>query len=161
MNLPYISTTVSKLGASIPCINLPPVITCRLDAPCIRLCYARKGRFACGNVKKSLAGNLEIYMANPDFYFGFIDMYLKNSAFSFFRWHSSGDIPDERYLSGMNSVAASNPDIKFLCFTKKYELINNFIESGNTISKNLKIVFSVWGDFPALTRITFPAHMSG
>lgn len=45
MNLtinPYISLNNSKLGDFIPSVNLPPVKTCRPDAPCKGLCYARR-----------------------------------------------------------------------------------------------------------------------
>ena len=55
MALVKISTTVSKLGATIPTINLPPIITCRPDAPCKHGCYALRGHFIYPAVKKTLS----------------------------------------------------------------------------------------------------------
>ena len=64
----HISTTVSKLGASIPTVNLPPIITCRPDAPCAKCaeegggCYTLRGHFIYPNVKKSLQNNRQYYL---------------------------------------------------------------------------------------------------
>ena len=49
-----ISTTNSKLGGTIPSINLPAGLTCRADAPCQKGCYAKKGNWIFKNVKESL-----------------------------------------------------------------------------------------------------------
>ena len=40
-----ISTSNSKLGGCIPCVNLPPIITCNPLAPCAKTggCYACTG----------------------------------------------------------------------------------------------------------------------
>ena len=141
-----ITTGISKTGASIPCINLPPVVTCRSDAPCVKICYALRGRFRFSNVKNSLDKNYEAYKQNPELFFGQIDMYLKTNAFKHFRYHSSGDIPDETYLDYMCKTARKNKSVKFLCFTKKYEMINSYMEKHKTPG-NLKIVLSNWGDF--------------
>ena len=46
-----ISTTNSKLGSFIPSFNFPPIVTCRKDAPCKKMCYACKGNFMFKNVK--------------------------------------------------------------------------------------------------------------
>lgn len=137
-----ISHKNSKLGADIPSVNLPAGATCRPDAPCFAKCYARKGNFCYGNVRKSLADNLEAYKNDPDFFFDFVAVMTRMSRF--FRWHSSGDIVDGRYFRGMVSVAIRNPDVKYLCFTKKFEIVNEFVDGGGEIPQNLRIVFSGW-----------------
>lgn len=150
-----ISKTNSKLGASIPSINLPPVITCIKEAPCFKKCYARKGNFRFENVKKSLQNNLDEYRANPDYYFEFIAH--ETRFFRFFRWHSAGDIVDERYLQGMCDVARKNPDVHYLAFTKKFLLVNGYVHKGNEIPDNLRIVFSGWGKgFEVVNPYNFP-----
>ena len=143
---PKLSTTVSKLGSHIGCINLPPALTCRKEAPCIRGCYAREGRFNFSNVKTSLQRNYDAYVENPDQFFNVIESRLMLFLFKYFRWHSAGDIPDERYLEGMFKVAIKFPEIKFLCFTKQYEIVNTYLKSHEKPG-NLILVLSNWGEF--------------
>lgn len=141
-----ISMSNAKLGGKIPQINLPPVVTCRDGAPCAKLCYARKGNYTYPNIKKSHMANLETYKENKKGYFEEIINYLTNDdvTYKFFRWHSTGDIVDYDYLIGMIKVAEICKDTKFLAFTKKFELVNIYLDLGRKIPSNLKIVFSAW-----------------
>lgn len=141
-----ISTTNSKLGGFIPSINLPAGLTCRADAPCQKGCYAKKGNWIFPNVKQSLADNLEYFKKDPQYYFKEIINFLNNNdvSYKFFRWHSSGDIVNNDYFKGMLKVAEACPQTKFLCFTKKFHIINLYLEAGGKIPENLKIVFSAW-----------------
>ncbi len=140
-----ISRTNSKLGTMIPSINLPAALTCRADAPCKKGCYALKGNWLYDNVKKSLQNNLDAFIEDPDNYFNQIIEQLNGDVvYKFFRWHSSGDIVNETYLKGIIRVAKELPFTKFLCFTKKFNLVNNYLDSGEEIPSNLKIVFSAW-----------------
>ena len=142
-----ISNTNSKLGGFIPSINLPAGKTCRADAPCQKGCYAKKGNWLYKNVQQSMTNNLLIYLTSSEMYFRQIIKYLNNGdiSYKFFRWHSSGDIVDYDYLKGIFEVAKACPQTKFLCFTKKFQLVNNYLyEIDNKIPENLKIVFSGW-----------------
>lgn len=143
----HISRSISKLGADIPSINLPPVTTCRCDAPCAssRKCYAMKGRFAFSRNRELLKENLDLWHEHPKQF----ETEVKVSAFHsrFVRWHSSGDIPDAKYLEMMISVAESLPDTMFLCFTKKFELVNDYLGIHKSFPENLRMVFSAWGSF--------------
>lgn len=141
-----ISTTNAKLGGKILSVNLPPIATCRSDAPCAKLCYARKGNFTYENVRKSHLNNYNIFKEDSNKYFDDIIEYLTNDdiVYKFMRWHSSGDIIDYKYLLGMVKVAESCPQTKFLAFTKKYELVNIYLDLGKEFPSNLKIVFSLW-----------------
>ena len=140
-----VSNTNSKLGGQIYSINLPPVVTCRADAPCFKGCYACKGNWLFPNVKNSLNQNLEAYKGNPDLFFESIA--TQTALVRFCRWHSSGDIVDMQYFEGMCKVARKNKDTHYLCFTKKYEIINEFLSKGKRIPKNLSIVFSAWSNW--------------
>lgn len=142
---PRISTRVSKLGASIATVNLPPGITCR-GAPCERQCYAKKGTFMYPVTRNCLLKNYEAYRENPERYFKVVDGYLTMVPYRFFRWHSSGDIVDERYLDLMCKLARKHKGTKFLCFSKKFELINKYL-GDHRKPKNLMLVLSVWGDW--------------
>lgn len=141
-----VSNTNTKLGASILSINLPAGITCRADAPCRKSgCYAMKGHWLYQNVKNSLQENLDAYVNNPSLYF---DSIASQTALArFVRWHSSGDIVDAKYFEGMCKVARKNKATHYLCFTKKFEIINDFLASGKKIPKNLSVVFSAWSDW--------------
>ena len=135
-----ISNGNTKMG-TIKSVSLPPVATCRKNAPCIKNCYARRlQRFP--NVKNAYENNLQLYKENPALYFDGIT----NAAYTerFFRWHVSGDIPDITYFRYMCGVALVCENTSFLCFTKKYEIVNEYIKQGCTIPKNLIIIFSVW-----------------
>lgn len=141
----HISHGVSKLGADIPSISLPPVTTCRSDAPCFKGCYARKGRFSFQHNKDLLSKNYEIWCEAPAQY----EQDIKFAAFHsrFFRYHSSGDIPDAKYLEMMVRIANDLPNTSFLCFTKKYEMVNEYLDINGHFPNNLRIVLSAWGNW--------------
>lgn len=141
-----ISLTNTKLGGFIPSINIPAGLTCRKDAPCQKICYAKKYHWTIEKVKASLKNNLLAYLENSDEYFNQIISFLNNEdvIYKYFRWHSSGDIVDYRYLKGIIRVAESCPLTKFLCFTKKFDLVNYYLALGYKIPSNLNIVFSGW-----------------
>ena len=121
-----VSNTNSKLGAAILSINLPAGITCRADAPCKKSgCYAMKGNWLFPNVRNSLQENLDAYLNNPKLYFESIA--TQTALARFVRWHSSGDIVNDKYFEGMCKVARKNKEVHYLCFTKKYEIINNYL----------------------------------
>lgn len=140
-----VSNTNSKLGGQIYSINLPPIVTCRSDAPCFKGCYACKGNWLFPNVKNSLSQNLEAYKSNPTLFFESVA--AQTALVRFCRWHSSGDIVDMQYFEGMCRVARKNKGTHYLCFTKKYEIINEFLSKGKRIPKNLSIVFSAWSNW--------------
>ena len=108
-------------------------------------CYACKGNWLFPNVKNSLESNLEAYKSNPDLFFESIA--TQTALVRFCRWHSSGDIVDMQYFEGMCKVARKNKETHYLCFTKKYEIINEFLSKGKRIPKNLSIVFSAWSNW--------------
>lgn len=141
----YVSTSISKLGSMIPSVNLPPVVTCRNDAPCRRGCYGLHGRFAYTKAVQIYRRNLARYLADPDGYFSDIEAWLHLNPARYFRWHSTGDIVDPYYLDKMVELAEKHRDMKFLCFTKKYEYVNDYITEVREIPNNLTIVFSAWG----------------
>ena len=140
----HISTANTKLGC-IPSVNLPPVETCLCDAPCIAHCYARKGRFRFPSVRKTLEYNWQEWRNKPVDYMNSVIQACINVRY--FRWHSSGDIPSRFYLHMMCVTAKICPEVRFLCFTKKYELVNSYLETYGSLPENLCMVFSAWGDF--------------
>ena len=134
----------TKLG-TIPTISLPPCKACRKDAPCKGECYALKAWRQYKETREAWTRNFTLAKKHRTSYFDQIASFFskKKEKPSFFRWHSSGDILDQDYLEGMNSIAANNPGTKKLCFTKMYHL------DYRKILSNLNVVFSIWPGFTA------------
>lgn len=141
----HISHDISKLGKDIPTVSLPAIVTCREGCVCRKGCYACKGRFLFPSVKKSLANNLAAWQAAPEVFES--DVIYEASLVSHWRWHSSGDIPDLPYLEMMVRAALRRPDTRFLAFSKKYELVNGYLDEHAPFPKNLKVFLSAWGSF--------------
>lgn len=141
LNKISISPGNSKMGA-IPSVSLPPVITCPKNCPCAKKCYAAKLCRIYPSVKKAYEKNLNILNNNPVEYW----QQVRGAAAmtKYFRYHVSGDIPDIAYLAEMVTTAEQMPGTQFLAFTKKYQLVNDFISNISTIPHNLKIIFSEW-----------------
>ena len=136
-----ISPGNSKMGA-IPSVSLPPIITCPTECKCAKKCYAAKLCRIYPTVKKAYQNNLDLL--NDDYmeYFNQIDKALKTTRY--FRFHVSGDIPYPGYFKMVVSVAKKNPETQILIFTKKYEIVNNYIDIFGNLPNNLHVIFSEW-----------------
>ena len=78
----------------------------------------------------------------------------------FFRFHVSGDIPDATYFYRMVEVAKRQPHCEILCFTKKYEIVNDYLGAGKVLPPNLHIVFSGWVGLEMVNPFLLPeAHV--
>lgn len=78
----------------------------------------------------------------------------------FFRFHVSGDIPDDTYFEHMVDIARSNTHCEILCFTKKYDIVNSHINIIGKLPKNLHIIFSGWHDIEMVNPFNLPeAHV--
>ena len=143
---PRISNTVGKLGVGIGTVNLPAIQSCRSDAPCKKGCYACKGNFSYPKVKTSLQKNLDAYVEDPDRFFNVLHNQLEMIPYRFFRWFSAGDIYDTRFLEGMCCLARKHKGTQFLCFTKKYELVNEYYVNVLN-SDSLALLVVLWASF--------------
>ena len=134
----YISKGNTKLG-NIPNLNLPPGISCRHDARClVEGCYAQKAYRLYPSVRNAWNSNAAYYTTKPHLFFNGWSTWLYKNKPAYFRIHSAGDIPNQRYLIRLKWLAKLHPDTKFLCFTKRYRYDYSHIPT------NLKIVLSVW-----------------
>lgn len=135
-----ISNGNTKMGR-IKSVSLPPVVTCRKDAPCIKKCYARR-LMRYPNVRNAYDNNLSLYKQDSGEYFAQVEHIARLERF--FRWHVAGDIPDVEYLANMCYIAIKCEDTQFLCFTKQHEIVNKYIGMGFRIPHNLSLIFSEW-----------------
>lgn len=143
-NIVTMATGNAKLGSQICGLSMPPVTTCRKDAPCTKGCYACKGHQTFPSVLGTYMKNLRIYNENPTVFFEQIENYLKYSGYRYMRFFDSGDMPDANFFVGMIKLAKHLPNVRFMAFTKKYEIINNYVANGGAIPINLTIIFSAW-----------------
>lgn len=137
-----ISKSNIKLGM-IPSVSLPPIVTCSSLACkfCGKKCYARKICKFRRRVKESYDNNLDILLNDKEKFWREVDGSIKWT--SYFRFFVSGDIYDKDFLENMVWCARKNKHCQILCFTKKYSLVNEYLEY-HSLPKNLHLIFSVW-----------------
>ena len=139
-----ISNHNSKTGSC--CNNLAfPTCTCREDAPCKASgCYCMKGRQAMCNVVAAYVRNLMIYNNNHDDFWDQVRFKIKHNPLPLFRWFDAGDILDYEFFCGMVELAKTFPNIRFMSFTKKYDIVNEWLTTNGDLPNNLNIIFSAW-----------------
>lgn len=156
MSTVKISKGNSKLGA-IPSVSLPSIKTCRQCA-CREKCYAQKLERLRPAVRNAYQHNLEVLLKEPETYWREVEASVMMSRF--FRFHVSGDIPNAEYLANMVAVAGRNSHCEILCFTKRYELVNEFIEKNGELPSNLHMIFSGWIGLNLVNPFSLPeAHV--
>ncbi len=129
----------------IACLDFAfPLCTCREDAPCKETCYANKGTQKCASVQGAYYRNLRLMNEDIDDLFEQIEFKIKHSGLSMVRFFDSGDIPNAEFFEKMCDSIKRLPDVKFMAFTKKYEIVNEYLNKGNTIPDNFNIMFSAW-----------------
>lgn len=133
----------SKTGAA--CLNLAfPVCTCRVDAPCKATCYACKGCQMIANVQAAYYRNLRLYHDDPDNFFEQVYYKIKFSGLPKVRLFDSGDFPDADFLGRLVELCRKTPDTRYMAFTKRYEIVNDYIIKNGNLPDNLNIIFSAW-----------------
>ena len=138
-----ISQRNSKMG-NISSISLPPIITCSKEACkfCGKKCYAKKICRLRKSVRDAYQRNLDIFLSNPDSYWAQVNGYV--AGVRFFRFSVSGDLVDYSYLLGIVNCAKQNSHCQILCFTKKYDLCNRYLDEVGEFPSNLHIIYSGW-----------------
>ena len=156
-----ISQGNSKLG-SIPSISLPAGVTCRDDCICKDKCYAKRLERIRKSVREAYRHNYQVLKCTPDTYWREVEASIMMSRF--FRFHVSGDIPDKSYLTHMIDIAGRNQHCEILCFTKKFDIVNEVVAEMLTKSRllpqNLHLVLSGWKDLEMKNPFLLPeAHV--
>lgn len=132
-----------KTGA-IPSVSQLPGVTCPASCKetCGVACYAWKIALLRSNVMRSYARNTALATLLPDLYW----KQVKEAAYMsrWFRFHVAGDIPNKLYFEKMIETVRSCPGTTFLCFTKRYSVVNDWIRKNGDLPSNLKLLFSGW-----------------
>lgn len=123
-------------------VSLMPVLDCKNCMACSGLCYDLRNDCIHENCRNARARNSAIYACDPERFFNEIQTFVYTQRF--FRYNIGGDMPDATYFDGAVRVAENTPGCEFLIFTKMFSIVNDFIDSGHVIPKNLHVVFSNW-----------------
>ena len=145
-----ISSGNAKLGKHFPNVSLPPIKACHNCKECKTDCYALKSYRMYKTVKNAWENNYLVATQDREKYFTDIAAYVAKKQPRFFRWHVAGDILDQSYLDSMLAIAEANPAVKFLCFTKMYDL------DFSNIPENLSIIISAWPGKPFTNKFSLP-----
>ena len=70
----------------------------------------------------------------------------KNNTEKVFRWHSSGEIENYNYLEMMMLIAIMFPSIHFYTYTKKFKLVEKYLDKHGDFPANFIMNLSVWED---------------
>ena len=146
----------SKMG-KVMSVSLPPIKSCGAALPCFKGCYAAKLSRLRPVVRAAWENNWRMVMTGRDEYFYQIVRALKEKPPAMFRWHVAGDIVDGDYLTWMVYIALNFPEVRFLAFTKKAELVWRH-KADIRHAENLSVVLSMWPglEVPAKIVKAFP-----
>lgn len=151
----FISPGNGKTGF-IPSVSLMPFVTCpsACKGTCDGKCYAAKLAAVRPSNMKSWAKNTAIWRAEPDYYFQAVKAVAMVSRY--FRYHVAGDIPNADYFNRMVQLATECPNCTFLAFTKRYSVVNEWIDKNGELPHNLKILFSGWTNLKPINPHNLP-----
>ena len=128
-----------KLG-TIPSISFPATTEggCPPNAPCRAKCYARKPYAK--SSQKAYRRNLEAYEKGE--YWSRLSGWMQWKTPRFFRFNVSGDVLSEKYVAEMIEFCREHGGVKFLVFSKRYELFADIHPLD--LPENLSVVLSAW-----------------
>ena len=134
-----------KMG-HVASVSLLPFLSCpgTCGDTCGAKCYAAKLANLRKNVLTSYARNQAIATLRPDIYWSSVDLAMKQVKW--FRFHVSGDVLNYNYFDKMIEACRNNPTTKVLVFTKKFDIVNKWIDENGTLPENLSIMFSGWSN---------------
>lgn len=145
-----------KMGA-IQSVSLPAIKTCR-DCLCKEKCYAAKLERLRPSVRNAYQRNLDILLNDPEAYWREVEAAVMTNHY--FRFHVSGDIPTIGYLRRMIDIANRNQHCEILCFTKRYEYVNQLLAEGVEFPDNLHLILSAWVGLEMVNPFSLPeAHV--
>lgn len=138
-----ISHRNNKMG-EVTSVSLLPFLTCPAGCKgtCASSCYAAKIANLRPKVLDAYARNTAILLSDPESYWRQVEGAIK--MVTYFRYHVSGDIPNAEYFEQMVAIAERNPHCQMLVFTKRFEIVNSYLDAGRSIPSNLHILFSGW-----------------
>lgn len=146
----------SKIG-NIMNISLTPIKSCiGLENVCAKDCYAMKAYKQYPNTRKAWDANYIMATDFPELFFLHIHNELCKYKGKYFRWHVAGDFLSREYYARCCKLALEFPQIRFLAFTKQYDIVNYFADKKMIPSENFNVVFSSWPAYKMDNPHNFP-----
>ena len=127
--------------------NFPIELTCNHACECYKnaTCYACNGCYLFASNQALYSENLNFYnTCDNETFINALQLVIDKTGYKLFRYFTCGDIPNNRFIDCMVSLAKRNPTVKFWSYTKKYNIVNSWIDSNGSLPENLVIVFSHW-----------------
>ena len=143
----HVSMGNSKTGEGVINFNFPIEYTCTHFCHCYLdgACYASGGCYSYASNQAGYSENLNFYLDSTVIQMvNAFQLVINATGCKLWRYFTCGDIPDSRFLLVMDMLAHDNPDVKFWTYTKKYALVNRYIDKVGKLSDNLTIIFSHW-----------------
>lgn len=158
-----ISTFNSKTGA-VMALNLPIEYSCTHACNCYKekACYACKGCYTFTRNQALYSNNLQFFLVHgADAFVAAVNAKIReNKKLFLFRWFTCGDIFNYAFLLCMVRIAKENPNIRFWTYTKKYSLVNRYLDECGALPENLTVIFSHWlNDDGTYFPMENPHHM--
>ena len=142
-----ISEGNSKTGEHVINFNNSIEYTCDHACECYKdgLCYAEGGCYAFAENQRRYSENVNFFVdSTSEEFIKAVQIAIDYFKFPLFRWFTCGDIINSRFFDCMAKVAKSNPQVKFWAYTKKYTIVNHWIDENGNLPENLTIIFSHW-----------------
>ena len=143
----HIAEGNSKTGEKCINCNLSIENSCDHTCECYKdgKCYAEGGCYLYGDNQAGYTENSKFVLnhTNKEIIAAWqiaADFY----GYKHWRYFTCGDIPFYRFIDCMVAFAKKNPDITFWSYTKKYALVNKWIDNNGPLPENLTIIFSHW-----------------
>jgi hypothetical protein len=105
-------------------------------------CYALKGRYVFGNVKKALQRRLSSLVHSE--WVEAMVFQINQTGINVFRWHDSGDIQNLEHLERIAQVCRLTPDVRHWLPTREYALVTAYKEKHGSFPDNLNIRLSAY-----------------
>ena len=164
----HLSTSGNTKTGPVAAFNLPVELTC--DHRCE--CYMNKDCYACGgcyrykNNQFMYTENLKYFLNHTsDEFINQIVTLVIVSGLRVFRWFTCGDIVNYRFFECMIAIARRLPVVRFWTYTKKYAIVNKWLDNNggpDALPENFKsVIFSHWMNrngsyFPMDNRYNMP-----
>lgn len=147
----------SKTGKHVINLNFPIEYTCDHRCECYKegICYAEGGCYLFSDNQRMYSENYNFYKnSTAEEFIAALQLAINKTRYKLFRYFTCGDIINYKFIDCMVKLAENNPGIKFWTYTKKYTLVNIWIDSHKEyhqnviktgrILPNLTIIFSHW-----------------
>lgn len=119
----------SKLAKEVYQFNLPPIKTCTPSAWCREHCYALKGQYQANKKVIDACYNHNLEASRQDNFVLKICLEIKSHKnLKYIRIHAAGDFYSQEYIEKWTWIAYLNPQVKFLAFTKRRDLITPLMD---------------------------------